>query len=464
MQPWQLSAAELAEMYARGEFTPVEAVASCLERNAQVHPVLNAMVGVDAAGALDAARASAARHALGQSRGPLDGIPFTVKDNLFVRGVRATWGSRLYADFVPDDDDLAVARLRAAGAVFLGKTNTPELALAGVTDNLLFGATRNPWNPALTPGGSSGGAVAATAAGIAPLALATDGGGSTRVPASLTGVYGFRPSTGRVARVHGFPPLAHDLQVVGLVARTALDLQNLFDAVAQPDERDPSSLVFAGCAVDDAAIRLRVRLVTKSGDEPVDAQARDAAQRAGAVLEAMGHIVTEGAAPFDNAEIREIWTVITGVGAARVMSRHPGWEKLITPGVLNAVRTGYATAEPAHLEALERLANMRSRVRAIWNDCDLVLTPTAATLPWPVGEPQPRQIDGKPAAAGAPSAFAKWVNAAALPGINLPAGLSREGLPIGVQLVAPFGCDQRLLTLAAQFERANAHVPPLAPL
>jgi aspartyl-tRNA(Asn)/glutamyl-tRNA(Gln) amidotransferase subunit A len=464
MRPWQLSASELAQAYARRDLTPLEAVGACLERNAQVHSQINAMVCVDEAGALDAARASGARLAKGQGRGPLEGIPFTVKDNLFVRGMRATWGSRLYAEFVPEDDDIAVARLRDAGAVFLGKTNTPELALAGTTDNLVFGTTRNPWNPMLTPGGSSGGAVAATAAGIAPLALATDGGGSTRVPASFAGVFGLRPSTGRVARLHGFPPLVHDLQVVGLVTRSALDLQCLFDVVAQPNERDAASRVFSRSANDAAITHWRVRLITSAGDEPVDPQVREATRKAAVTLQALGHIVTEDDAPFDNGEIREIWTVLSGVGTARVMKSHAGWERKVTPGILNTARAGFAASAIAYIEALDRLANLRQRARAIWSDCDLLLTPTATTLPWPANEPLPRQIDGKPVAAGAPSTFAKWVNAAALPAINLPAGLSREGLPIGVQLVAPFGYDQRLLMAAAQFERANALASRLAPL
>ena len=463
MQPWQLSASELVQAYASRELSPVEAANACLARNAQVHPVLNAMVCVDETGALAAARASEARYARGESRGPLDGVAFTVKDNLFVRGVRATWGSRLYADFIPDHDDIAVARLRDAGAVFLGKTNTPELAMAGYTDNLVFGVTRNPWNSQLTPGGSSGGAVAATAAGIAPLALATDGGGSTRVPASFTGVLGLRPSTGRVPRLHGFPPLVHDLQVVGLVARTAPDLQALFDVVGLPDDRDTTSLAFDDRPGDDVATRLRIRLVTHAGDEPVDPQVRDAAKKTAAALETMGHLVSEGAAPFDNAEIRHIWTVISGAGIARVVAKHPDWEAKVTPGILNAARTGLACSAADYLRALDLLADLRRHAREIWNDCDLVLTPTATTLPWPAGEPNPQKIDGKPAGAGAPSLFAKWVNAAALPAINVPAGLSREGLPLGAQLVAPFGGDRRLLVIAAQLEKINgpARMAPL---
>src|SRR3546814_627386 len=167
-------------------------------------------------------------------RGPLDGLPLTANDNLHVENMPATWGSRLFADFHPDADELPVGRLRDAGAVLLGKTNVPEFTLQGYTDNLLFGPTRNPWNLELTPGGSSGGAVAAVATGLAPLTIGTDGGGSTRRPASFTGLVGFKPSTGRIARGNGFPPILYDPEAIGLIARTVSDITLLYTALASP--------------------------------------------------------------------------------------------------------------------------------------------------------------------------------------------------------------------------------------
>ena len=172
-------------------------------------------------------------------------MPLTVKDNIHVGGLRATWGSRLFADHVAAEDELAVARVRGQGAVIIGKTNCPEFTLQGYTDNLLFGPTRNPWNTSLTPGGSSGGAVAAVASGLAPLALATDGGGSIRRPASHTGLVGLKPSIGRVARVGGFPAILHDMEVIGPIARTTADAALLLSVIAGPDPRDRASLVFA---------------------------------------------------------------------------------------------------------------------------------------------------------------------------------------------------------------------------
>ena len=195
----RLSAAELTKGYACGTFSPVEVIESLLARIAEANASLNAIVTLDATGARLAALASEKRWRQGSALSPLDGVPLTVKDNLNVRGMRTTWGSRLYADFVPTVDELPVARARAAGMVIVGKTNVPEFTLHGYTDNALFGTTHNPWDLRLTPGGSSGGAVAAVAAGMAPLALATDGGGSIRRPASHTGLVGFKPSQGRVS-------------------------------------------------------------------------------------------------------------------------------------------------------------------------------------------------------------------------------------------------------------------------
>ena len=198
-QLWEHSATELSQLMDRKRISPVEVLEGVISRCESLNPRLNAIVALDLEGARTAARASEARMQSRARLGALDGLPVTVKDNIFVRGMPATWGSLLYRDFTPEDDDLAVERLRAEGAVIVGKTNTPEFALASFTDNRVFGPTRNPWNPDLTPGGSSGGAVAAIATGMVPLAIGTDAGGSIRLPASHTGLVGFRPSTGRVA-------------------------------------------------------------------------------------------------------------------------------------------------------------------------------------------------------------------------------------------------------------------------
>ena len=243
MTDWyRVSAAGLAAAYAREEVSPVEVLESCLDRLASVNPVLNAVIAQDSAEARFAATGSAARWRAGAPLSPLDGVPFTVKDNIVTAGLPTTWGSPLYRDHRSAVDELPVARMAEAGAVLIGKTNIPELASQGYTDNALFGATANPWNPALTPGGSSGGAVAAVASGIGPIALGTDGGGSIRRPASHTGVVGLKPTPGRIPRCDGLPAILLDFEVIGPIARTVIDLIAVTRALSAPDPRDPISL------------------------------------------------------------------------------------------------------------------------------------------------------------------------------------------------------------------------------
>ena len=228
---WQQSAVELSRLFESKQASPREVLEAVQARLGTVNPLLNAVIATNWEAAFKEARASEERLMRAERLGPLDGVPLTVKDNLYVSGFPATWGSKLFDDFRPELDDIPVARLRLAGAIIFGKTNTPEFALAPVTENLLFGKTRNPWNTNLTPGGSSGGAAAAVAAGMGSIALATDGGGSIRRPASYTGLVGLKPSIGQVARAHGFPSVASDLQVIGPLARTVADAELLFDCI-----------------------------------------------------------------------------------------------------------------------------------------------------------------------------------------------------------------------------------------
>jgi aspartyl-tRNA(Asn)/glutamyl-tRNA(Gln) amidotransferase subunit A len=235
---WQLDATALSALLDAREITPLRLLEQTLGRLDALEPVLNAFTHVDRDGALAAATAATARQAAGVRLGPLDGIPVSVKDNIFVAGLPARWGSLLFREHVPDRDDVCVERLRAAGAVIVGKTTTPELAMLGRTDSRLSGVTRSPWDPTLTPGGSSGGASASVAAGITTLAIGTDMGGSTRLPASYTGLLGMRPSTGRIARRFGFPATAIDFPVIGPFTRTMRDMRLLYGALAGPDPRD----------------------------------------------------------------------------------------------------------------------------------------------------------------------------------------------------------------------------------
>lgn len=448
---WRLSAAALAAAYAAGATTPDAVLEACLDRLAAVNPLLNAVVTVDAAGARAAAAASTARWRARTPLGPLDGVPMTVKDNLFAAGLRATWGSRLFADHVAPVDDTPVARLRAAGAVILGKTNTPELSLAGFTDNPVFGPTANPWAPDRSPGGSSGGAVAAVAAGIGPIALATDAGGSLRRPAGHAGVATLKPGLGRVPRRHGFPPLAADFQVIGPIARTVADLRAVFETIADPALPAPARRP-----------RLRLRAVGACGDAPVDAEVSALFDAALGRIAALGHAVEHTPAAWDPDEVGALFATLSSAGVARVVAAHPGWEERVTAPIRAQAEAGLSLSAADYLRALDRVAALRAALQDWVGEVDAVLTPSAAVLPWPRARAFPGTVAGRAAGPRAAAIFSTVVNLAGLPAVVIPCGRTQAGLPAGLQIIGRSGSEHALLDLAGEIEAAMPW-PRLAP-
>ena len=457
---WKLPVTDLGARIADKTLSPVELLEMYLARCDRLNPRVNAIVVFDREGARAQARASERRALSGERLGDLDGIPVTIKDNLFVKGLPASWGSRLFSGFVPAEDDLVVENLRAAGAVIVGKTNTPELALAAHTDNLVFGKTRNPWNLALIPGGSSGGAVAAVSAGLVPLAIGTDAGGSIRRPAGYTGIVGLRPSTGRIPRRSGFPALMHDFQVIGPAARTVDELYALFRAVAKADPRDRASLAFGAgplpVTLESGPLpRLRIRYVAGIGSEPVDPEIRDNVARAAEHLAALGHDVIEGAAPFDLDEFDAIRAVLSGAAVARVVSAHDNWRDQVGDAIGAIAEAGLKLTGVEYVRALDGLQALRARASREFETFDVMLTATSTAMQWPVERAFPAQIDGRTGSARGSGLFAPFVNAAGLPGISVPVEPSSTGMPIGMQLVGAFGADLTVLKLAKAFERAH---------
>lgn len=439
-----LSATAMAARLAEGSVTPLALLEDSLARIGRSNAELGAFVHVDAEGATEAARAAAARQAAGTRLGPLDGIPVAVKDNLWVAGMPAHWGSRMWADFTPPVDDIPVERLRRAGAVIIGKTNTPEFALSGRTDSPLHGPARNPWDISLTPGGSSGGSVAAVAAGLVPLALATDAGGSTRLPASYTGLFGLRPSNGRIARRHGFPPMALDFQAVGVLGRSLEDMELLLSCVAGPDPRDPSSERVPALAAPDRP--LRIGWCASIGEEGVDAEVAAAVAECAAVLERAGCEVARREAPFDLALVRKVWGTISAAGAARAAELHPDrWRAEASGAIAAAANRGLGLSALDYVRAMDGLAEIRAGVADAWGGMDLLLCPSAASPAWPLEEEFPRQVGGRPGHGMAQNIFATWVNAVGYPGLNVPVRPHADGRPRGVQLVGRFGGDGMVL-------------------
>jgi len=452
---WQLTAVELAAAFARGETTPSAHLEQVLARIEELNPKLNAIIALDPR-AREAARESGERIAANCARGPLEGVPLTVKDSILVAGLPCTWGSRLFEQYVPGADELPVARLRTAGAVILGKTNVPEFTLEGYTWNPLFGVTRNPWNPKLTPGGSSGGAVASVAAGLAPLALGTDGGGSIRRPASHTGLVGLKPSIGRVARGPSLPQILLDMEVIGPIARTVGDAALLYHAIAGSDARDRRSLLAAEPGGRPADAPLAILYVPRFGDAPLDPEIAASVDQAALALEALGHRVEQRAAlPFDIAPIVEFWPILGQVGVTHVLEQHRGKESFIGERFRAMLEAGVKVSAARYLAGIETVNAFRRTVTEAFEYFDLIMTPSAAALPWPAEQVYPEAIDGRVAGPRGHAVYTGWVNACGHPAISLPCAPSRSGLPIGFQLVGHFGADDLLLDVARHFEAAN---------
>lgn len=455
----QRSAAELSDLLVRREVSAVELVDDFLESYERLNPQINAIVAIDPKAAYSQARDSDTRTACGHRLSPLDGIPVTVKDNIFMEGFCATWGSKLYADFRPTSDDVGISRLRASGSNLFTKTNTPEFALAAHTDNLLFGATRNPWDLQLTPGGSSGGAVSALAAGLGSLAVGTDAGGSIRRPSCYAGVVGFRPSTGRIPKVFGFPAIAHDFQVIAPAARTVDDTYLLFRVMTGPDRRDQASLCFGDAPLPEhlhntALPPSRIHCLFSIGEAPIDDDIRANVQAAAQTFESLGHFVEEVKTPFDLSEIERIWSTLSTAGLARIVAPHSNWRSLVHPGTKTLAERGLTVSIEDYINALDSVQQLRSRLATYFETADFLLMPTSASLPWALGEPYPSQINGREVGPRAAAIFATFVNAAALPAISIPVAPSCNGLPIGMQLVGPFGADLAIFRLAKLFEEA----------
>ncbi len=437
---WQLPAHRLTEGYASGAFTPRAALDSVLARCDAVNPVINAVIARDDAAARAAADESGARWAAGRPLSPLDGVPISVKDNLLVAGMPATWGTRGLRDYRPDHDEHPVARLRQSGALLFAKTNVPELTVQGYTDNLLFGATGLPFAPELTPGGSSGGAAAAVAAGIGPLALGTDGGGSIRRPAAHAGLFGFKPGRGVIPRGAGFPAILGDFEVVGPIGR---------------DARDIATMVawLAAAPVEDAAPdRCRILYARQFSAHPVAPEVLALCDAAAARLADLGHRVTTVESLDSFAAVDEIWPVISTAGVACLARKAPEIAAEMGDAVSAMAQSGDQLSAAAYVDGLLKIDEMRLAFEALMEGVDLLMTPAIAALSWPKAQSHPTEIAGQPVGPRGHAVFTAFANALGLPALTVPTGRSSDVLGCGVQLVGRQGADARLLSLGRQWD------------
>ncbi|NJN18781.1 MAG: amidase [Oscillochloris sp.] len=452
------SARELAALIAAREVSAVEVLEAHLDRITQVNPQVNAIVTLVAERALADAQAADAELAAGTLRGPLHGLPVAHKDLTETAGIRTTYGSPIFRDFVPDRDAVIVERLRGAGAITIGKTNTPEFGAGSQTFNQVFGATRNPYDLSKTCGGSSGGAAVALACGMVPLAGGSDMGGSLRNPAGYCNVVGFRTSPGRVpswpARTNWLP-----LSVDGPMARTVADIGLMLAVIAGFDGRAPMSsegdpAIYAG----DLGRDLRgVRLAWSPdlGGLPIDPAVRALFAARRADFAALGCEIEEATPDFQDAD--EIFMTLralsfeAGLGALLDTNR----EQLKDTVIWN-IEAGRALSGPQIARAMRLQAELYQRVQRFMERYEFLVLPVAQVPPFPVEQPYVSEIDGVQM-----GNYIEWmrscyyITVSGLPSIAVPAGFTAAGLPLGLQIVGRYRDELGVLQLAAAYEQAS---------
>ena len=451
---------ELGRAYRRGDAEPQAVIAAHLDRIDALDPTLNAFVVIDRDGALEAAQRSAARYEAGAPIGPLDGVPVTIKDIVAMAGHPTRSGSTTTSPEPATTDTPSVARLREAGAIMIGKTTTPEFGWKGMTDSPLTGVTRNPWNPAHTPGGSSGGAAASLAAGIGTIAHGSDGGGSIRIPASYCGLVGIKPTFGRVPQHPTDSPFVLSVSN-GPIARTVSDAAIFLNEVCRPDTRDPWAIPYDGrdwrVGLDDGVRGLRIAVTTRLGGvDAIDVEVIAAWRSTVDALSDLGAKIVEVTDVFDplRPEFEAHWKA----GFANTLRAVPRdrWQEC-DPGFLALAREGLDVSLAAFGEAMAARSRLIAGLASFHLDHDVLITPTMPTLP-PRTDTVYHSAD-----------FDRWqhavpytvpFNLTGQPAASMPVAVSESGLPIGIQVIAARFREDLVLRTARVIESAMGFTQP----
>lgn len=452
-------AVDLARLIRRRALSPLEIITPVLERIERLNGRLGAYVLVHAERALEEARRAERAVMTGQPLGLLHGVPVSIKDNLWTAGDRTTSGSRLLAEFVAPEDTPSVADLRAAGAIFVGRTNLPEFAWRGSTDNPLFGESRNPWDLSRTPGGSTGGGAAAVAAGLGPLALGSDGAGSIRIPASFCGLVGLKPTFGRVPMY----PAAGGNELVAHVcplARTVRDAALMMTVIARYDRRDPLALPNDGvdylAACDEPLVRARggvpVRIAWSAdlGFAPVEPETREIVASAAGAFAEIG-VKVEEASPDLGDPSWILRTLYGGAQASAHAARPPEQKARMDPELVAYAEASASLTVVEYLQAVAARQALVDALRRFFERYDLLLTPTLCLPAFPLGLVGPREVAGREVT------HLGWTlcypfNYSGQPAVSVPAGCTASGLPVGIQIIGRRLEDALVLRAAAAFE------------
>jgi aspartyl-tRNA(Asn)/glutamyl-tRNA(Gln) amidotransferase subunit A len=460
----KMEATQLAGEIRARNLSAVEVVDAVLERMERLEPTLHAFCTPTPDAAREDAKRIDADLSAGRDPGPLAGVPVGIKDLVATKGVRTAMGSWAYADFVPDEDDVVVERLKDAGAIVLGKTNVPEFGYSGVGHNPVFETTVNPWDISKTPGGSSAGSGAAVASGMGPLAIGSDGGGSVRIPSSFCGLFGMKASWGRVPLYPGvkderYPGVSswESLEHIGPMSRTVADGALMLSVIAGPDDRDRNSIPAADFdwmeVLQGELTGLRVAYSADWGYAAVDPRVRDVVGRAVQVFERdLGCVVEEADPGWDNP-YEGFWGVVineTDLVGMRRLADELG--DRMTPHLAEVLRAEW-TAEQLTSAGMTRKA-VYNKMWRFMRTYDLLLTPTLAVPPFEVGIQGPTIIDGREVDQFEWLHFTYPLNLTGQPAATVPAGFTDDGLPVGLQIVGRHLDDPLVLRAAAAFEKA----------
>ncbi|MSO99684.1 MAG: amidase [Acetobacteraceae bacterium] len=467
-----MPATELAAAIRARHVSPVEVARAALDRIIRSQPTLNAFITIAEEQAMDQARTAEAALMRGEPVGPLHGVPVAVKDLVPTAGIRTTWGSMIFKDHVPDADAIVVTRLKQAGAIIVGKTTTPEFGQQCLTEAPLFGRTRNAWRDDRTSGGSSGGSAVAVASGLIPLAVATDGGGSTRIPAACNGLVGFKQGLGVVPQEYaqdGFGNISYITPMTRTVADTAL----MLSVMAGPDLRDPLSTgrppgnFIAAASPDGDLAGLRIAWRSRLGNHAVASSVSSACAAALGALAELGANVTESTSPFENPE--SVWFVNNGSYRRAQFGHHLERHRAIMCPTFVRQMDRVASYSAAELyEAIFARTRLYRQVQTWFETADIVAMPTLSRPALPIDQDffGPIEIDNQ----SVENIRAAWYpytmpfNLTGNPAVSLPCGFDAAGMPLAIQLVARPGEDERLLRVAALFERARPWVDRRPPV
>jgi aspartyl-tRNA(Asn)/glutamyl-tRNA(Gln) amidotransferase subunit A len=455
-----LSATELLQLYRRRKASPVEATRAVLARIEKLNPVLNCFCLVDAKSALASARQSEARWRKGEPEGLLDGVPVSIKDLLLTRGWPTLRGSRTVNPQGPWNDDApSVARLREHGAVLVGKTTTPEFGWKGVTDNSLTGITRNPWNRKMTPGGSSGGSTAAVAAGMGPLTVGTDGGGSIRIPCAFTGLFGLKPSFGRVPAwpLSPFGTVAH----VGPITRSVTDAALMMNVLTLSDARDwfalPHDARDYRVGLEDGVKGLRIAYSADLGYAEVEPEIAALVKKAVKRFAELGAHVEEADPGFENPG--PVFTTHWFGGAASLLRSFSTEQvKLVDPGLRDVARQGARIRMLDYLDAVQKRGQLGVLMNRFHEKYDLLLTPTLPLAAFEAGREVADLLKEKRWTDWTP--FSYPFNLTQQPAASIPCGFTKKGLPVGLHIVGPRYADALVLRAARAYESVQPIVLP----